>query len=191
VAVKILGGSARGFSLEVPPEDITRPTSVLLRRRLFDWRQDWRGRSFLDACAGSGAMGLEALSRGADRVWLNEPHRRAGVVLKKNAEACRLRIGLTEQQLVVSASSAKQFLQQWQQTVPEGVQHETVIFFDPPYEQHELYQEFWETTRGFPGELWVESDELKGVTLATQRGQLGEVLKEVVQGSHWIVVGRR
>jgi 16S rRNA (guanine966-N2)-methyltransferase len=190
MSVQILGGRARGFSLQTPPENITRPTAVLLRRRLFDWRQDWSGQNFLDVCAGSGAMGFEALSRGASRVWLNDSHRQAQAVLSKNAETWRSKIGLAEQELLLSGATAKQFLQRWRQSVPAEVQKETVVFFDPPYEQHELYQEFWESMQGFAGEIWVESDELKGPKLATQRTKLGEVVKEVVQGSHWILVGR-
>lgn len=190
MSVQILGGKARGFSLQTPPENITRPTSVMLRRRLFDWRQDWSERNFLDLCAGSGAMGFEALSRGALRVWLNDSHRQAQAVLSKNAELWKSKVGLDEQELVVSGNTFAKFLQRWRQTVSEDVQKNTVIFFDPPYEEHELYQEFWESTQGFPGEIWVESDELKGLKLIEQRTKLSEVVKEVMQGSHWILVGR-
>ena len=70
MTVKILGGVARGFPLALPRSDLTRPTSVLIKRKLFDWRQDLSGHTFIDLCAGSGAMGFEALSRSADKVVL-------------------------------------------------------------------------------------------------------------------------
>lgn len=186
MAINILGGKARGFILQVPPESITRPTAVMLKRRLFDWRQDWSGLSFVDLCAGSGAMGLEALSRGAQRVWLNEPNRTAAKVLEQNVARYREKIGLElDQELIVTQKPFASFLKHWP-TPQSGV----VLYFDPPYEKHALYAEFWEMAHGLDSEVWVESDEQKGVKLIEQRQHLSEVIKEVSQGSHWMLVGR-
>lgn len=186
MAISILGGRARGFVLQVPPESITRPTSVMLKRRLFDWRQDWSDWSFVDLCAGSGAMGLEALSRGAKRVWLNEPNRTAFKVLEQNVARFREKMGVDDdQQIFLSSKPFATFLQHW----THG-HSQTVVYLDPPYEKHQLYQEFWEKCGAIDAEIWVESDELKGVKLSEQRQHLSEVTKEVTQGSHWILVGR-
>jgi 16S rRNA (guanine966-N2)-methyltransferase len=59
MALKILQGEAKGLSL-VAPSSGTRPTSVLLRRKVFDAHQDMSDSIFIDCCAGTGAMGLEA-----------------------------------------------------------------------------------------------------------------------------------
>ena len=58
MSIKILGGFARGQVLAVPKTDSIRPTSVMLRRRIYDFFQDLDGFYFLDICAGSGAMGF-------------------------------------------------------------------------------------------------------------------------------------
>ena len=72
MSVKVLGGWAKGFSLKVPQGDQVRPTSVMLKRRVFDSVQNLEGTIFIDGCAGSGAMGIEAWSRGASEVHLLE-----------------------------------------------------------------------------------------------------------------------
>ena len=67
MSLRVLGGKFKGRPIEVPSSG-TRLTSVLLKRRLFDALQSLEGYHFVDLCAGSGAVGLEALSRGADSV---------------------------------------------------------------------------------------------------------------------------
>lgn len=70
--MEILGGSARGMSLKVPAGREVRPTSVRSRRALFDMLGDLTGKHFCDFFAGSGAVGIEAASRGATHVLLVE-----------------------------------------------------------------------------------------------------------------------
>ena len=190
MALQLLGGRARGFVLQTPPEDITRPTAVLLKRRLFDWRQSWQGLSFVDLCAGSGSMGLEALSRGADVVWLNEINKHAQRVLQKNVGEWHTKQGLLAgESLQVFQLDFRKLLERVRQDA-RLMNENTVLFFDPPWEEHALYRAFWEAVRGFPGEVWVESDNQKGVALEEQRQHLHSVVKEVVHGQHWVLVGR-
>ncbi|MBP5296212.1 MAG: RsmD family RNA methyltransferase, partial [Bacteriovoracaceae bacterium] len=66
MALTILGGQAAAFKINLPAQVRFRPTSVMLRRKLFDAHQTWKGEGFFDVCAGSGAMGMEAWSRGAE-----------------------------------------------------------------------------------------------------------------------------
>lgn len=86
--MRVIAGSARGRRLSVPPAG-TRPTSDRVREALFSSLDsevgDWSGVRFLDLCAGSGAVGLEALSRGAARATLVEQDRRCADVLRRNA----------------------------------------------------------------------------------------------------------
>ncbi|MBV9090665.1 MAG: 16S rRNA (guanine(966)-N(2))-methyltransferase RsmD [Mycobacteriaceae bacterium] len=83
---RIVGGSAGGRRIAVPPR-VTRPTSERVREALFNIlaaRLDLRGRAVLDLYAGSGALGLEALSRGAATATFVEADRRAAAVIRRN-----------------------------------------------------------------------------------------------------------
>lgn len=189
MAISLIGGRARGFQLHSPPESITRPTSVLLKRRLFDWRQHWHDYKFVDLCAGSGSMGLEALSRGASEVWLNEINKNAMRVLEKNVDNFKSKMGLQEgEQIYLSQLDYRKFLAKLASS-PSAWGEDVVLFFDPPYEEHQLYAELWSHLQDFKGEIWIESDEKKGVSLAAQRQHLN-VIKEVTQGQHWLLVGK-
>lgn len=87
--IRIIGGAARGRRLQVPPNG-TRPTSERARAALFDRLDtmlDLAGARMLDLFAGSGAVGLEALSRRAACTWFVENDRRAGDVLAANLSA--------------------------------------------------------------------------------------------------------
>lgn len=83
---RIISGRLRGLSITVPPAG-TRPTTDRVREALFsaiDSRVDLDGAAVLDLFAGSGALGLEALSRGADTAWFVEENHGAVACLKKN-----------------------------------------------------------------------------------------------------------
>ncbi|MCU1641030.1 MAG: rsmD [Nocardia sp.] len=83
---RIIGGTAGGRRLRVPPAG-TRPTSDRVREALFNVlasRMDFDGTRVLDLYAGSGALGLEALSRGASHALLVEADRKAATVISGN-----------------------------------------------------------------------------------------------------------
>lgn len=83
---RIVGGSARGRRLTVPPRG-TRPTSERAREALFNTlntEMDLPGARVLDLFAGSGAVGLEALSRGAEAAVFVESDRKAAAILQEN-----------------------------------------------------------------------------------------------------------
>ncbi|MCK8670588.1 16S rRNA (guanine(966)-N(2))-methyltransferase RsmD [Rhodococcus sp. HM1] len=83
---RIVAGRAGGRRLKVPPRG-TRPTSERVREALFsslDARMDLDGAAVLDLYAGSGALGLEALSRGAAHVLLVESDAKAAAVVRQN-----------------------------------------------------------------------------------------------------------
>lgn len=85
---RVIAGVAKGRRLAVPPGTCTRPTSDRAREGLFatlaSMRGTLRGARVLDLYAGSGAIGLEALSRGADRVLLVESDQAAAKVIRAN-----------------------------------------------------------------------------------------------------------
>ena len=102
--LRIVAGRHRGRRLAAPDGLTTRPTAERVRQALFDmlWHAPWAGRervegaAVLDAFAGTGALGLEALSRGAAQATFIEPDRAALVALRRNIatldEAARARV---------------------------------------------------------------------------------------------------
>lgn len=129
-----MAGRARGRRLETPPGASTRPTTDRVREAFFSVLASWNGTadrpveeqlaglSFLDLYAGSGAMGLEAASRGAHPVLLVESDARAHAVVRRNLEATGLdantRAARTET-VVATPNPGNPF---------------DVVWLDPPYD---------------------------------------------------------
>ena len=89
--MRITGGEFGGRNLKVPKSDAIRPTQDRVREALFNIIQfEVPGSDFLDLFAGSGAVGLEALSRGAKSATFVEANRRHLAVLKENLDSCRV-----------------------------------------------------------------------------------------------------
>src|SRR5437773_10925061 len=86
-ALRIIAGKYRGRRLKTPPSLQTRPTSDRLRETLFNiLAPRIQGARFLDLCAGSGAVGIEALSRGAAHVTFVDRSRRNCGLIEANLE---------------------------------------------------------------------------------------------------------
>lgn len=129
---RLIAGSRGGRRITVPPT-ATRPTTDRVREALFSALASWagtaagppeeslRGLAFVDLYAGSGAVGLEAASRGAFPVWLVEGHRRTALVAERNVRALELPavVVSTRVEDLVGRSAETSF---------------DVIFADPPYE---------------------------------------------------------
>lgn len=91
MSLKIIGGEFGGRKLLTLPEHKTRPTASRMREALFNILAfDIKGRHVLDLFAGSGALGLEALSRGAVKVTLVESDRKACEIIAKNINICKV-----------------------------------------------------------------------------------------------------
>ena len=83
--MRVIAGSARRLKLVAPYGLDTRPTQDIIKETLFNIIQaDVPGSVFLDLCAGSGAIGIEALSRGAKRAYFVENGREACACIQKN-----------------------------------------------------------------------------------------------------------
>src|SRR5262245_2809993 len=90
--MRIIAGASKGRRLEAPSWDGLRPTSDKLRETLFNViAARVPDAMVLDVFAGSGALGLEALSRGASRAVFIERDRRAATLIADNAERCGVR----------------------------------------------------------------------------------------------------
>lgn len=118
--LRIIGGSLRGSRIAVPDVPGLRPTPDRVRETLFNWLAPLiEGARCLDLFAGTGALGIEALSRGAARVDFVEPDARLAEMLRANL--ARLR-----QDARVHVADALRFLAQ------DDERHD-IVFLDPPF----------------------------------------------------------
>lgn len=121
--VRIVGGTHRSRILRFPARPGLRPTPDRVRETLFNWLgQDLTGRDCLDLFAGSGALGFEAVSRGAGSVVMVEQDRAAWQALARNIEL--LQCGSVVQ---LHCRDALEF-------VREAERAFDVVFLDPPFE---------------------------------------------------------
>ncbi|GAB7190557.1 16S rRNA (guanine(966)-N(2))-methyltransferase RsmD [Kineococcus sp. NUM-3379] len=121
---RIVAGAAGGRSLRVPPGSHTRPTSDRVREALFSRLEAIGvvdGARVLDLYAGSGALGLEAVSRGAASAVLVESARPAAAVARANTDA----LGLPGVRVVADR------VERWLPSAPE--EHFDLVLVDPPY----------------------------------------------------------
>lgn len=129
--VRIIGGSLRNSRLLVPAMDGLRPTPERVRETLFNWLTPvLSGARGLDLCAGTGALGIEALSRGAASVRLIERDPRVAQALRANLE----RLHATGGTVVVGTA---------QDMLRGPAQPFDLVFLDPPFALdlwHELAQ---------------------------------------------------
>jgi 16S rRNA (guanine(966)-N(2))-methyltransferase RsmD len=88
--MRVVAGRLRGRALKAPPGDRTRPTGARVKEALFSILADVQGFGVLDLYAGSGALGIEALSRGAARAVFVEEARPALACLRENLSALGL-----------------------------------------------------------------------------------------------------
>ena len=128
--MRIVAGKYRGRNLKSPPALEARPTSDRLRETLFNViAPRIVGARFLDLCAGSGAVGIEALSRGAAHATFVDQSRKMCSVIQANLDLCRIE----ETESEVIQAEADDYLRR---AVARGRQLEgswNIAFFDPPY----------------------------------------------------------
>jgi 16S rRNA (guanine966-N2)-methyltransferase len=132
---RIIGGSVGGRRLATPPGDGTRPTTDRVREAVFSALESALGSlvgvRFLDLFAGSGAVGLEAVSRGAAHATLVEHHRRAAGVARRNART----LGLADVDVVVARAETFLPRDRAHASAPDGTHGcYDVVYVDPPYQ---------------------------------------------------------
>ncbi|KPI29517.1 16S rRNA (guanine(966)-N(2))-methyltransferase RsmD [Streptomyces sp. NBC_00080] len=159
---RVIAGAAGGRRLAVPPGTGTRPTSDRAREGLFSTWQSLLGgplggERVLDLYAGSGAVGLEALSRGAGHTLLVEADARAARTVRENVKA----LGLPGAE--VRAGKAQQIIQ----TPPTDPYD--LVFLDPPYAvSNDDLREILLTLRSGG---WLAADALVTVERSTRGGE--------------------
>lgn len=170
---RVVAGVAKGRHLEVPPSG-TRPTSDRIREALFSSLEHHLG-SFatlevLDLFAGSGALGLEALSRGARRVMLVEKDRRAVEVIRRNIAKVDM----------PGASVAQDDATQIVALAPLRGTYD-VVFMDPPYSMTDAQVE--SVIAGLSSQGWLNDE----ATLVVERSKDSRLKF----GPGWEVLGER
>jgi 16S rRNA (guanine966-N2)-methyltransferase len=126
--MRIIAGSRKGHRIDAPKGIVTRPTSDRVRENVFNLVAPWvEDAVVLDLFAGSGAMGIEALSRGAERAVLVESHDDACRVIDRNLE----KLHLTGAQVV--RNEVGRFLAADARTYD-------LIFCDPPYDEYAAFE---------------------------------------------------
>ena len=120
--MRIIAGALKGRTLAAPDWEGLRPTSDRLRETLFNvLAPRMAGARFLDAFAGTGAVGIEALSRGAAHVTFVEQDARAVRLIEANLERC----GVKDRYAIIRTGFARAFA--------GGPPSFDIIFLDPPY----------------------------------------------------------
>jgi len=122
--LRVGGGEARGRRLKAPKG--IRPTQGLVKAAIFNLvGPGIEGAHVLDLFAGSGAIGIEALSRGAEQVTFVDREPRGLAILRQNLNALELK----ERAHVVRGDVVR-----WLESSPDEVQRAGLVFLDPPYE---------------------------------------------------------
>lgn len=128
---RVIAGAAGSLRLEVPRSG-TRPTSDRVREAIFSALDSWGmidGARVLDLYAGSGALGLEAASRGASEIVLVERHPQSAQVATRNARVVTAAFDQTAPAVEVARQSVQTFLDGQPQTPAWDV-----VLLDPPYD---------------------------------------------------------
>ncbi len=132
---RIVGGTARGRRLAVPSGDVTRPTSDRAREAMFSTLHGLHplsGAHVVDLYAGSGALGLESLSRGAAHALFIEGDRRVAAVLRRNIQS----VGLTG--AVIVRDQVQRTVAADPRQIGGARPPYDVVFADPPYSLSDL-----------------------------------------------------
>lgn len=123
--MRVIAGTARSLQLKTPEGMDTRPTTDRIKETLFNMIQnDVPGGVFLDLFSGSGGIGIEALSRGAEKVYFVENDRRAIECIEANLKHTKL----TEHAMVLKQDAVTAL----QYSIHEPAD---VVFADPPYQK--------------------------------------------------------
>lgn len=126
--MRIISGEYRGRILKSPPDNRTRPTSDRLRETLFNvLNLKIHGETrFLDLCAGTGAVGIEAVSRGAGFATFVDKSKRVCALIEENLDLLKV----PEEQTEIFNIAAEKFVAR------EHATAWNIAFYDPPYQDN-------------------------------------------------------
>lgn len=177
--IRIIQGIYKGRFLKIPDSKVTRPTRDKVRQAIFNAIRDKVvGATCLDLFAGSGARGLEALSRGAKVVYFNDKNRQTFQILKENIFS----LNPEKESVVLSLSDYRLFLKKYQDVKFD------LVFLDPPYKMeinHDTIQRRIDRSRLSEDALIVSEQEIENPRIE------GFALKEYRYGQKHVGIYRR
>ena len=160
--MRIIAGKLRGRKIEYEKNGL-RPTKGRVREALFNILQtDIQDRSFLDLCCGSGSVGLEALSRGANQVLFVDTDTE---MVKKNTVLLSDEI---KQQIQIVSSSYENAL--------DLIKASDIVFFDPPWELSKSFRQIFDA--------WLMSEQSHILILEHPKSQLFDFLGAAFQKTY-------
>jgi 16S rRNA (guanine(966)-N(2))-methyltransferase RsmD len=178
--LRIVAGKYRSRILKSPRKLALRPTSDKLRETLFNiLGAAVEGSVFVDVYAGTGAVGIEALSRGASEVFFIEKQRPAAELIRKNLES----LGITDSASILAVDAVKGLEMLVRRKFGKPLQAD-FVFLDPPYEQEHEYDgvlEFLDSAQLLAPTGYVIVEHRKGFSLPGWLEQL-ECVRLVEQG---------
>ena len=123
--MRIIGGRARGIQLEAGNQEAVRPTTDRIKETVFNIIGDVEGTVVVDFFAGSGALGLEALSRGAEKVYFVEKDSKTCRIIKSNLAKVEKSMGVSGNAVILNCD-----FKQAARRISEPID---IILADPPY----------------------------------------------------------
>jgi len=131
--LRVIAGTAKGKRLKAPTGMNTRPITDMIKEALFNiWGPSVIGSRFLDLFAGSGSVGIEALSRGAAEVIFVDKAGAAARIIKENLSHC----GFTEHYQVLQADVFRVV-----NSLGQRGEKFDLIYIDPPFDQVEIFKQ--------------------------------------------------
>ena len=165
--MRIIAGQRRGHKIESPTDKKTRPTSDMVRESIFNLLgAEVEGAVALDLFAGTGALGLEALSRGAVRAIFVDIDRELVSLIRRNTATLRY-----EDRASIFCADVYRFMKMHQ---PDS-DRPTIVFIDPPYREYENHPE---RVRRLLEILWERLPAGSAVVLETGEDQSEQTLVE-------------
>ncbi|MRI58910.1 MAG: 16S rRNA (guanine(966)-N(2))-methyltransferase RsmD [Epsilonproteobacteria bacterium] len=138
LSTRIIGGRFRGKKLRLPSKQTTRSSKSILKEALFNILQfDIVDKNFVEVFGGSGSVGLEALSRGAKRVYFIEKDKDSYQILRKNVESC------DQDACVVRYGDAFDLIWDVVEDLKRA-KEKAYFYFDPPFSIREGYEDIYD-----------------------------------------------
>lgn len=129
--MRICAGKFKNRNLEFISNETTRPTASVVREALFSKIQfNLEGKTFLDLFAGSGSVGIEALSRGAKKVYFVEKNWKNAEMIKRNLSTCK-----------ADSSEFEVFVSDFSVALKRIDEKLDFVYLDPPYKNLQFYEQ--------------------------------------------------
>ena len=176
--MRVVAGDLRGRRIEGPAGEATRPTTDKVREAVFNALNSMgvlRDATVVDLFAGSGALGIESLSRGAARCVFVESNRSALAVLKENLKTLNVESSSKVVVLDIAAHSSAARLR-------ELVESATLVLADPPYEYKHWNDLFSVIDAGAPDDVLVVAETERRATLYEAPPEGWKLMRERTYG---------